>query len=618
MPNPANTPAQQDERIPGLPDLPAGADRATLTIPVYYPGTNKTHQAPLVAGDGATTSNAVVGGPKFVQYRDSRLNGVPATALTLDRLKPATIVPGTEATVQNPANTPLSITEPPKTYVATLVGAGAAGAVMVPRYIGAAVGDTVPITWQELVVAAAGDSAPNKNKTPYKPVIFLTQADAIAAGRPDCATLEGLDPLTLCTGTIARVDLYPGASGTELILLYDPQGPIRAFIDGNFQRYYGLTQDGLNPMSWVKKGSLAAALAGITRYSATYDRWVKDETMKIDFNGTDAFFSAVAAGGPFAAPTAAGVGTADWTPAAKPLPQDLSPIVAQHTQQLATIAVQSSPVYGFLEAGGAPVGYTSIDDAVADPRQKTSQAFNTATLVLTQSNPANGSGWAYATAALGRTLQLAEGVALTLPGSDSGTLTFQDFYIESAPGARNGKVRLLTNAPNTTPPALLPRLSGYCGKPLEFVNGGAALLSGYYTGITGTGTAFVIEPFNADNVAATVKVVRVGGTGSGTVKTINGVAPDTAGNVVLPQNDIYNFSQPKRDQVFGMFTSASQFKAVDLPLQGDTSTGIGSRIPDLTNGDLYELFADRDNPIPDPANPGKLIGTPTWLRTSFS
>jgi hypothetical protein len=298
-------------------------------------------------------------------------------------------------------------------------------------------------------------------------------------------------------------------------------------------------------------------------------------------------------------------------------------VQAQHTEQLdgiesvlATIAVQGKPVYGFLKAGGEPVGYDSLDEALADTRPKISQSFNTPVLLLSQSNAANGAGWAYATSALGRTLQLAEGVALTLPGSNVGTLNFQDFYIEQAPDSRNSQVRLLTTAPASTALALLPRLSGYCDKPLEFVNGGAALLTGYYSNLTGTGTAFVLEPFYAGFVASTVTVVKVGS--SGTVKTVNGAAPDAAGNVVLPQTDIYNFSQARRDQVFALFTSPTQFRAVDVPLAGDTSTALGSRIPDLTNGDLYELVPDRDNPMPDPNNAGQLIGTPTWLRTSFS
>jgi hypothetical protein len=172
-------------------------------------------------------------------------------------------------------------------------------------------------------LAAMATGGPAQIRT-YWPVIFLTKAEAIAAGRPNCATLDQLDPTLLCTGSVARVDLYPGAPGTELILVYDTRadqstaGGIRAYIDGNFQLYKDLTPDGLNPLKWVKKNSLEAVLAGIRRYDAAYAKWGKDETMKIDFAGTDAFFSAVAAGGPFAAPTAPGVATTDWKPAAEP------------------------------------------------------------------------------------------------------------------------------------------------------------------------------------------------------------------------------------------------------------------------------------------------------------
>jgi hypothetical protein len=228
-------------------------------------------------------------------------------------------------------------------------------------------------------------------------------------------------------------------------------------------------------------------------------------------------------------------------------------VQAQHTQQLATIAVSSSPVYGFLEAGGAPVGYTSIDQAVADPAAKISYTFNAPVLLLTASNPATGTGWAYATAALGRTLQLADNVELTLPGSDVGSLTFQDFYIESAPGARSGKVRLLTRAPDTTPAAQLPRLSGFCGKPLEFVNGGSALLSGNYVSLIGTGTAFVLEPFHADNVATTIKVVKVSGSST--------PAPETYQVLAFTPNVALDFSY--RAQILGLSNNVGFGAAVN-------------------------------------------------------
>ncbi|MGI4872073.1 MAG: hypothetical protein ACRYFX_12950 [Janthinobacterium lividum] len=156
--NPATTArgtAAADERIPGLPALPVGTARATLSIPVYDPATDGTYQTELLPGDGTVDSNAVVGGPKLVQFLDSRLAGVAAGDLTLDRLIPETIVPGTTAYVDNPSPTPTTAIALPKTYVATTVAVGTAGAVLVPRYIGAAVGDTVPIVWSQVVVSSA-------------------------------------------------------------------------------------------------------------------------------------------------------------------------------------------------------------------------------------------------------------------------------------------------------------------------------------------------------------------------------------------------------------------------------------------------------------------------------
>jgi hypothetical protein len=179
MPNPATSLPTQDERIPGLPVLPAGADVSTLTVPVYYPATDQTHQAPI--GGAVPTTNAVPGGVKVVQYRDSRLYGVPATALTLDRLKPLTITPGTLAVVDNPANTPLTVTSPPQQYVATVVAAGTPGAVLVPRYLGAPVGDAVYISWQ--AVLAGGPSAVLTIEQPLADVQDLLNAgEEIVAG----------------------------------------------------------------------------------------------------------------------------------------------------------------------------------------------------------------------------------------------------------------------------------------------------------------------------------------------------------------------------------------------------------------------------------------------------
>lgn len=104
---------------------------------------------------GLATSNAIVGGPKYVRYTSSQYYNVPADALTLDRLDPSTILPGNTAVVINSSATPLSDTQPSQQYVAIIVAAGTAGAVQVPAYTSAPAGTTVPIVWQLVSTADA-------------------------------------------------------------------------------------------------------------------------------------------------------------------------------------------------------------------------------------------------------------------------------------------------------------------------------------------------------------------------------------------------------------------------------------------------------------------------------
>jgi hypothetical protein len=138
----AITPLTIPERVFGQP------------IPVA-PDTNaevaKINELVAAVNAGLGVSNAIVGGPKYVQYRLSGLFGVPNEAQTLDRLNPATVLPGNMATVINSSDTPMSGTAPQKQYVATVVPAGTAGAVAVPAYAGAS--STVLIVWQEVVSA---------------------------------------------------------------------------------------------------------------------------------------------------------------------------------------------------------------------------------------------------------------------------------------------------------------------------------------------------------------------------------------------------------------------------------------------------------------------------------
>jgi hypothetical protein len=347
-------------------------------------------------------------------------------------------------------------------------------------------------------------------------VIYLTKAEALARGNPTYATLDQIPTQSLCTGSMARVDLHPDKYGQELILVYDDRADarvgIRGFLDSDF-RLKPLTYDGLQPLKWVKRGGVEEAVAGIRRYDPAYARWRKDETMKLDFGGVDAFFSAVAAGGPFPAPTAAGVATADWTPATSPKATDLTPIVAQHTQQLATLGVQGSPVYGYLGSGQV-VGYATLDEALADPQLKTFLRFNVATVTVTKSNAPSSPNWAYYADGAGATLYLEEGVVLSIGGEDRSSLQMTNFFIYAAPSARNARVKLLASRNTTRPIGELPFISALCSVPLE-LSGGAVTLTGYYTVLLGTGTVYAVQPFQCGNVAAGITVVPIGGGGSG-------------------------------------------------------------------------------------------------------
>jgi hypothetical protein len=238
MPNPATTAgrATQDERIPGLPVLPTGTNPATLTTPVYNPATDLTHQAPL--GGPVPTTNRVPGGAKVVQYRDSRLFGVPAGALTLDRLDPLTIAPGTLATVDNPADTPLTVTKPPQQYVATVVPASTAGAVLVPRYLGAAAGDKVPVLWKEVATGGPVTSDPQVTAqllgtdsasgeflvllSPNAPTTLNRYVLATYVVGPTPALLTG--PLPAGTGIASRILRLPTSTLGQTLCLLDASG----------------------------------------------------------------------------------------------------------------------------------------------------------------------------------------------------------------------------------------------------------------------------------------------------------------------------------------------------------------------------------------------------------
>jgi hypothetical protein len=185
----------------------------------------------------------------------------------------------------------------------------------------------------------------------------------------------------------------------------------------------------------------------------------------------------------------------------------------QHTLQLATLGVQGSPVYGYLN-GGQVVGYATLDEALADPRLKTFLRFNVATVTVTKSNAPSSPNWAYYADGAGATLYLEEGVVLSIGGEDRSSLQMSNFFIYPAPSARNTRVKLLASRNTTRPIGELPFISALCSVPVE-LSGGAVVLTGYYTVLLGTGTVYAVQPFQCGNVAAGITVVPIGGGGSG-------------------------------------------------------------------------------------------------------
>jgi hypothetical protein len=301
---------------------------------------------------------------------------------------------------------------------------------------------------------------------------------------------------------------------------------------------------------------------------------------------------------------------ADWVAfAGDPAVQD------EHTQLLATLAARAANLYAHY-ADNTVAPFADLDSflAAAGLHGGTLRLEGEATSLYISAN--NRGGWPAYWDAAGSTIIVPDGLTLRSSAAGLANLSFANFYLD---GGANGTgiFNLTGQLPQTTSAGQASLL--FNGQSLITVNNDnnvVLLNGGTYKKITGAGKYYLLGSVEvADQTEASNVVDLRGGTGgggTGTVKTVNGVAPDAAGNVMLASRDLFGYSQPKRDQVFGLFTSPTQFKAVDVALAGDTSTGLGSQIPDLTNGDLYTLVPDYDNR--DAAG----NGTPTWLRTSFS
>ena len=149
-PDPATNIVYDDREIVQLDAPPAGLARAQMRVPVQKAGTRgKTYQAPLAALAGAVVSNDVRGGHKYVDFVSSSYFGVPATALTLDRLDPETLIVGNTATVRNPSATPGTQQLQPRGYVLALAPAGAASGVQAYTNGGAATTTKRLCQWAE-------------------------------------------------------------------------------------------------------------------------------------------------------------------------------------------------------------------------------------------------------------------------------------------------------------------------------------------------------------------------------------------------------------------------------------------------------------------------------------
>ena len=116
---------------------------------------------------------------------------------------------------------------------------------------------------------------PNARLSLAKGVIFLTQAEAVAAGRPEAASLDQLDPLDCCIGTVCYVDLPPSSTSCWRLLTYDDRptgspGQLRVYFDGNGQRNYNLSPlDGLCGAKWVEKPDGTGGGAPLTPATST-------------------------------------------------------------------------------------------------------------------------------------------------------------------------------------------------------------------------------------------------------------------------------------------------------------------------------------------------------------
>jgi hypothetical protein len=305
------------ENTPVAPDTNAEVDKINEII--------------AAVNAGLATSNAIVGGDKYVRYLSSQTYGVPADALTLDRLDMATVLPGTTCTVINPHPTPLTATAASTYYRATIVPAGTADAVLVPAFTGST--DTVPVVWLEIV-----------NNDTFTPLL----KNEFALGKDAYVGLE-LRPLL-----IALVNGI--GTGSSTVVTQPP----------TTQPTTGPTVTGFLPDSAEIGASITLTGTGFTKATAVL------------FNGTPASFQLLnatsliavvppgATTGPVAVTNSAGTGTsaASFTVKAAVIVTPPTPSPALTAALAISVAsiVAGNPLTFTVTAGGgtAPYGYAVV------------------------------------------------------------------------------------------------------------------------------------------------------------------------------------------------------------------------------------------------------------------
>ncbi|MGI4760573.1 MAG: hypothetical protein ACRYF0_07705 [Janthinobacterium lividum] len=197
----------------------------------------------------------------------------------------------------------------------------------------------------------------------------------------------------------------------------------------------------------------------------------------------------------------------------------LQAVQRQHSTQLATLGAQGAPAMCYL-SDGSTVGFASVDEALADKRQKVFMRFNVATLTVTASNMPRGStasGWPNYLDASGSTIFIADGVTLSVPGDSVDALLLANFFFYlPASAAGTGVVSLLAARTSGSGPGQYPQLlNGYSQVPLRLNYGTFTVVNGYYASFTGTGTVHLYGNVQVDQIASGITVVDHRSSGSG-------------------------------------------------------------------------------------------------------